>query len=70
VQGRFGDVHRIAATQDMGDGGNARIVWAMDGTLVALTQQGVAASMVAVMVGDQHGGQSKLLRVEKGDQGC
>src|SRR5512143_123319 len=52
----------------MGDGRNARVVRCVDGAMVALTQQDVAASMVAVMMGDQDGGQGEPMGVEKGDQ--
>ena len=68
MQIRFGEIHRIAAAKGMGDGGNAWVVGAVDGTVVALTQEGVAASMVAVMVGDEYSRKHQPMRVEIRDQ--
>src|SRR3569623_1492077 len=65
---RFDDIDRIATVQDVGHRRNARVVRRIDGAVIALTQQDVAASMVAMMMGDQNGGQSEGAGIEVGDQ--
>ncbi len=68
MQWRVGNINGIAVTQDVGCSGDTGIFRCINGTVEALTQQGVAASMVAMVVRDKDSRQYKLLRVEKGDQ--
>ena len=64
AQGGGGQVDRVTAAHEMGDSGDPWVVRRVYRTTISLTQLGDAASMIAVMVGDENGCQCQAMRVE------